>query len=116
ERSRVLRKIAEAMRGRSAELAHSIANELGKPLGEAEREAETAAEMFEWAAEEARRSYGRVIPGRAPSLRLEAVWEPVGPVAAFSPWNAPAITPARKISGALAAGCSIVLKAAEETP
>ena len=116
DRSKILHGVAHRMRERRNELARSIAQELGKPLPEAAREAETAAEMFEWAAEEARRAYGRVIPARGSDQRLEAVWEPVGPVAAFSPWNAPAMTPSRKISGALAAGCSIVLKAAEETP
>ena len=97
-------------------MALTIALELGKPLPEAEREVDTCAEMFEWAAEECRRSYGRTIPGRSPGQRLEAFWQPVGPVAAFAPWNAPAITPARKIAGAIAAGCSVVIKPAEETP
>jgi len=116
ERSQIVRRTGALIRERRGELAGVIAHELGKPLGEAAREADTAAEMFEWAAEEARRSYGRTIPGRSRGQHLEAMWEPVGPVAAFAPWNAPAITPARKISSALAAGCSIILKAAEETP
>jgi len=116
ERSRVVRRIGDLIREQRGLFAATIARELGKPLAEAEREADTAAEMFEWAAEEARRSYGRVIPGRTAGQQLVAHWEPVGPVAAFAPWNAPAITPARKISGALAAGCSIVIKPAEETP
>jgi len=116
ERSRMVRRVGELIREQRGLFGQTIARELGKPLAEAEREADTAAEMFEWAAEEARRSYGRTIPGRTPTQQLTTHWEPVGPVAAFAPWNAPAITPARKISGALAAGCSVVIKPAEETP
>ena len=104
------------MRERTPLLAWLITRELGKPLAESEKEVATAAEMFEWAAEEARRTYGRLIPGRVSGIRQMAVPEPVGPVAAFSGWNAPAITPSRKIAGALAAGCSIVIKPSEETP
>ncbi|MET0293934.1 MAG: NAD-dependent succinate-semialdehyde dehydrogenase [Phenylobacterium sp.] len=116
ERAKVVRRIGELIRERRGELAATISAELGKPYPEAEREADTAAELFEWAAEEARRSYGRIIPARTAGQHLQAIWEPAGPVAAFAPWNAPAITPARKLSGALAAGCSVILKAAEETP
>src|SRR3546814_17170892 len=71
--------------------------------------------MFEWAAEEARRLYGRMIPARAYGIQQLAQLEPYGVVAGFSGWNAPAITPSRKISAALAAGCTIVLKPSEET-
>ncbi|MBV9508774.1 MAG: aldehyde dehydrogenase family protein [Caulobacteraceae bacterium] len=115
-RAGIVRRIGALIRERRELFAATIALELGKPLPEALREADTAAEMFEWAAEECRRSYGRLIPARTPGQTLQASWEPVGPIAAFAPWNAPAITPARKIAGALAAGCTIVLKAAEETP
>lgn len=96
--------------------ARVITAEMGKTIAESRREADNAAEMFEWAGEEARRSYGRVIPPRTPGLRQLATWEPVGPVAAFSGWNAAAVTPSRKISGALAAGCSVVIKPSEEAP
>ncbi|MFP5517895.1 MAG: NAD-dependent succinate-semialdehyde dehydrogenase [Alphaproteobacteria bacterium] len=116
ERSALLRRTADLMRADAAGLATLIALELGKPVGEAAREVETAAGMFDWAAEECRRSYGRIIPSRTPGHRLMALREPVGPVAAFSGWNAPAITPARKIAGALGAGCSIVIKPSEGTP
>lgn len=116
DRAIIVRRAAQIIRDRSSLISATIARELGKPLPQAVREVESAAEMFEWAAEECRRSYGRIIPARAKRQQLQAIWEPVGPIAAFSPWNAPAITPARKISGALAAGCSIILKAAEETP
>ncbi|MDF3885211.1 NAD-dependent succinate-semialdehyde dehydrogenase [Cupriavidus basilensis] len=115
ERSAMLRRAASLMRERGALLARQITLELGKPLAEAHKEVGTAAEMFEWASEEARRLYGRTIPARAEGVTQTVLWEPIGPVAAFAGWNAPAITPARKISGALAAGCTIVIKPSEET-
>lgn len=114
-RSALLRRAASLMRERGDALAEQIARELGKPFGEAQKEVVTAAEMFEWASEEARRIYGRTIPARGEGITQTVVWEPVGPVAAFAGWNAPAITPSRKISGALAAGCTIVIKPSEET-
>lgn len=116
ERATLVRGIGDTLRARKEDIACRITRELGKPLGEARKEVDTAAEMFDWAAEEARRSYGRLIPARSPGVTQSAVLEPVGPVAAFSGWNAPLITPSRKISGALAAGCSIVIKPSEETP
>lgn len=116
ERSRVLRRTAELMRERREYLAFLITSELGKPIGEARLEVEQAAGMFEWYAEEGRRSYGRLIPARLEGTRQLAVREPLGPIAAFSPWNAPTITPSRKIGGALAAGCSVIIKPSEETP
>ena len=75
-----------------------------------------SADIIEWYAEEGRRAYGRIVPGRGKGVRQIVVQEPVGIVAAFTPWNFPALTPARKIGGALAAGCSLILKASEETP
>jgi succinate-semialdehyde dehydrogenase/glutarate-semialdehyde dehydrogenase len=116
ERGRVLLTAAARIRARRDEIARLITLELGKPYGEAQREVDTAAEMFEWSGEEARRLYGRLIPARSAGMRQMVTLEPLGPVAAFSGWNAPAITPARKISGALAAGCSVVIKPSEETP
>jgi succinate-semialdehyde dehydrogenase/glutarate-semialdehyde dehydrogenase len=89
--------------------------EQGKPLAEAKGEVAAAAEIFEWYAEEARRLYGRVIPARGNTQQL-VMLQAVGPVAAFTPWNFPALTPARKMAGALAAGCSCIIKPAEETP
>lgn len=115
ERSSLLRRTASLMRERSDAIARQITLELGKPIGEAQKEVVTAAEMFEWASEEARRMYGRTIPARNEGITQTVMWEPVGPVAAFAGWNAPAITPSRKISGALAAGCTIVIKPSEET-
>ena len=75
----------------------------------------TSADIIEWYAEEGRRAYGRIVPGRG-KVRQLVIQEPVGIVAAFTPWNFPTLTPARKIGGALAAGCSLILKASEETP
>ncbi len=116
DRARILRRTADLMRERREYLATLVTLELGKPIAEARMEIEQAAGMFEWNAEEGRRAYGRVIPSRAENIHQIAVKEPVGPIAAFSPWNAPTITPSRKISGALAAGCSVIIKPAEETP
>jgi succinate-semialdehyde dehydrogenase/glutarate-semialdehyde dehydrogenase len=115
-RGEILRTAAALVRERTETIAAAISRELGKPLREARAEVGTAAEHIEWAAEEGRRAYGRVIPGRKPGVHGSTRVEPLGPIAGFAPWNAPAITPARKISGALAAGCTIVLKPAEETP
>lgn len=115
QRSELLRKIAVEMRADRDSFATQIARELGKPYSEAQKEVDIAAEMFEWSAEEARRLYGRVIPSRSPGIQQISQLEPVGVVAGFSGWNAPAITPSRKISAALAAGCSIVIKPSEET-
>lgn len=116
DRARLLRRTADRMRERREYLATLVTLELGKPIAEARLEIEQAAGMFEWNAEEGRRAYGRVIPSRNEGIHQIAVKEPVGPIAAFSPWNAPTITPSRKISGALAAGCSVIIKPAEETP
>jgi succinate-semialdehyde dehydrogenase/glutarate-semialdehyde dehydrogenase len=116
ERSRILRRAADWLRERRDQWAALITLELGKPIAQSRIETETACELFEWAAEEARRLYDRQIPARLAGMRLTAVSEPVGLVGAISGWNAPAITPARKISGALAAGCPIVLKPSEATP
>lgn len=115
ERSNLLRRVALIMRERKVTIAKQISLELGKPNGEALKEVDTAAEMFDWAAEEARRIYGRTIPSRTSGTTQTVFMEPIGPVGAFSGWNAPAITPSRKISSALAAGCTVVIKPSEET-
>ena len=116
ERSRVLAQAAQLMRERAELIAHILTLEQGKPLAESRGEVTGAAEIFEWYAQESRRLYGRVIPARQAQTRQWVLHEPVGPVAAFTPWNFPALTPARKIAGALAAGCTCVIKPAEETP
>ena len=116
ERSNVLRRAATALRGRAEETARILTLEQGKPLAEARAEVETAADVLDWFAEEARRTYGRIIPARDPHVRQTVLKEPIGPAAAFTPWNFPVSQAARKIGAALAAGCSMVLKPAEETP
>ncbi|WP_309085748.1 NAD-dependent succinate-semialdehyde dehydrogenase [Chelativorans sp.] len=116
ERSAFLRKAAALLRERSAEIAPLLTREQGKPITQARQEVESSAEIFEWFAEEGRRTYGRIIPSRAQDVRLSVIREPVGPVASFSPWNFPLAQAARKIGAALASGCSVILKGPEETP
>ncbi|MGN6146773.1 MAG: NAD-dependent succinate-semialdehyde dehydrogenase [Mesorhizobium sp.] len=116
ERSNVLRRAAAALREHTPETARILTLEQGKPLAEARAEIATSADILDWFAEEARRTYGRVVPARDPYVRQTVLKEPVGPVAAFTPWNFPVSQAARKVGAALAAGCSMVLKPAEETP
>ncbi|MEM9464693.1 MAG: NAD-dependent succinate-semialdehyde dehydrogenase [Actinomycetota bacterium] len=115
DRADLIRSAAALMRERQDEIAHSITLEHGKPFQQARLEVIRGAEFFEWDAGEATRTYGRVIPS-APGVKYVVHHQPIGPVAAFSPWNFPMSQPARKVAGALASGCSIILKAAEETP
>jgi succinate-semialdehyde dehydrogenase/glutarate-semialdehyde dehydrogenase len=115
-RGRILKKAAELLRARADEIAHIATLEEGKTLSETRVEVAMSADILEWYAEEGRRAYGRVLPQRSPGLRLTVVKEPVGPVAAFAPWNFPIGNPARKIGAALAAGCTCILKPAEEAP
>ncbi len=115
-RSAVLRRVAELLRGRADAIAAVLTEEQGKPLAEAKGEVLAAADQFDWYADEARRIYGRVIDGHSCANRLLVLRQPVGPVAAFTPWNFPALLPARKIAPAIAAGCSIIVKPAEEAP
>src|SRR6201987_699032 len=116
ERSKVMRKAAEMMRARADQIATVLTMEQGKTLAEAKQEAMAAADIIEWFAEEGRRAYGRLIPARSPGVYQMAFKEPGGPVAAFTPWNFPINQVVRKMSAALASGCSIIVKAPEETP
>ncbi len=117
ERAAILRRAAQLLRERQESLARVLVQEQGKTLVEARREWQVAVEIFEFQAEEARRLYGRSVPPRTEGVLSHTVLrQPVGPVAAFTPWNFPAQLPARKLAAALAAGCSVVLKPAEETP
>ncbi len=116
ERSRILRQAATLMRERLEHIATLMTLEEGKPLPESRDEVLRAAEYFEWFAEEARRIDGRVVPSNRPGVQQLVKKQAIGPVAAFTPWNFPAITPARKLSAALAAGCSVILKPGEESP
>jgi succinate-semialdehyde dehydrogenase/glutarate-semialdehyde dehydrogenase len=116
ERSKLMRKAAALMRERAPEIAALLTQEQGKPLGEAKVEVLMAVDVIEWFAEEAFRIYGRVVPPRNMAVRQLVLKDPVGPVAAFTPWNFPINQAVRKMSAALATGCSIIVKAPEETP
>ncbi len=116
ERSKLMRKAADLLRSRAGDIARLVTLEQGKPVGEAKLEAMASADIIDWFAEEARRTYGRVIPARAEGVYQLSLREPVGPVAAFTPWNFPINQANRKIAIALAAGCSIIVKGPEETP
>lgn len=116
ERAAILHRAAALVRERLEPIARILTLEQGKPLFEARIEIALNADLIDWMAEECRRAYGRVIPPRSPGHRWMAVQEPVGVVAAFSPWNFPGTSPTRKMAGPLAAGCCCILKAAEETP
>jgi succinate-semialdehyde dehydrogenase/glutarate-semialdehyde dehydrogenase len=116
DRSKIMRKAAEILRTRVDSIAPLMTQEQGKPLAEAKVETAFSADIIEWFAEESRRAYGRVVPSRAEGITQLVLKEPVGPVAAFTPWNFPINQANRKICGALAAGCSIIVKGPEETP
>ena len=115
QRAAVLIKAAALMRERQEEIATAITAEHGKPLPQARLEVIRGCEFFEWDAGEATRTYGRVIPS-APGVRYIVHHQPIGTVLGLSPWNFPMSQPCRKVAGAVASGCSIILKAAEETP
>ena len=114
-RAKIMLKAAALMRERVEEIAYSITLEHGKPIAQARLEVVRGCEFFEWDAAEGQRTYGRVIPSE-PGIKYIVLHQPIGTVAAFSPWNFPMSQPSRKIAGALAAGCSIIIKASEETP
>jgi succinate-semialdehyde dehydrogenase/glutarate-semialdehyde dehydrogenase len=116
ERSKIMRGAADNLRARVEEIARAMTTEQGKPLAEARLEILFGADVIDWFAEESRRTYGRVIPARVQGVYQLVVKEPVGPVAAFSPWNFPINQAVRKISAALATGCSVILKGPEEAP
>ena len=116
ERSKVLREAARLLRERAPRISELLTMEQGKPLAEALTEIHGSADIIDWCAEEGRRTYGRVVPARAEGVYQLVVKEPVGPVAAFTPWNFPVSQAVRKIAAALATGCSIIVKPPEETP
>ena len=116
DRAAKIRKVANLIRERQADIAKLMSLETGKPLAEAMGETGAAADQFEWYAEETKRIYGQIIEARTAESRMAVIYQPVGVVAAFSAWNFPALLPARKIAAALAAGCSIIVKPAGETP
>lgn len=114
-RAEVMLRAIGLLRARVEEIAPVIAMEQGKTLAQARAEVLRGCDLMAWDANEGKRLYGRVIPAE-PGMRHTVVREPVGVVAGFTPWNFPLSSPARKVGGALAAGCAIILKAAEETP
>ncbi|HVA28926.1 MAG TPA: NAD-dependent succinate-semialdehyde dehydrogenase [Candidatus Baltobacteraceae bacterium] len=116
ERGRVLYKAAALMRERAEQIAVRLTREQGKPMAQARTEILGSADTFEWFAEEGKRCFGQVIPGRNASFHTVTRLEPVGIVAAFTPWNFPVSQSAKKLAAALAAGCAIILKGPEEAP
>ncbi len=116
DRYKTMRKAADILRANANEIATKLTMEQGKPLVEAKGETLAGADVIDWFAEEARRAYGRTIPPRVDGVYQLEIKEPVGPVAAFTPWNFPINQAVRKVSAALAAGCSIIIKGPEETP
>jgi succinate-semialdehyde dehydrogenase/glutarate-semialdehyde dehydrogenase len=115
ERTRIILKAAQIIRNRVNEMAGAMTLEQGKPFDQARLEIIRGCEIIEWDANEGRRVYGRVIPAED-GMRHTVLRQPIGVVAAFSPWNFPMSSPARKVAGALSSGCAIILKASEETP
>ncbi|MEO9338712.1 NAD-dependent succinate-semialdehyde dehydrogenase [Mesorhizobium sp. SB112] len=116
QRFAIMYKAADLIEARKAEIARTLTLENGKTLAEAAGEVQFSADVVRWYAEEGKRAYGRIVPARLPGVRQMVFKEPVGPVAAFAAWNFPASNVIRKIGGALGAGCSIIIKPAEETP
>ena len=116
ERAATMRRAAGLLRERADRIAALLTQEQGKPLVEARGETLAAAGVIEYFAEEGCRVYGRIVPSRNPAAQQQVRREPVGPVAAFTPWNFPLNQVVRKLSAALATGCSILVKAPEETP
>jgi succinate-semialdehyde dehydrogenase/glutarate-semialdehyde dehydrogenase len=115
KRAQIILKAASLIRERVNEMAVAMTLEQGKPIEQARLEIVRGCDIIEWDATEGLRLYGRVIPSE-PGMRHTVLRQPIGPVAAFSPWNFPMSSPARKVAGALSSGCSIILKASEETP
>ncbi len=116
DRGKILKRAADLMRERAEHIARIATIEEGKTIHESRFELNFSADVIEWFAEEGRRAYGRVLPQRMPGVRMTVLKEPVGPVAAFAPWNFPIGNPCRKLGAALAAGCPCIIKPAEHTP
>jgi succinate-semialdehyde dehydrogenase/glutarate-semialdehyde dehydrogenase len=115
KRAEIILEAVRIMRERVEDMAIAMTLEQGKPIAQSRLEILRGCDIIEWDAQEGRRIYGRIIPSE-PGMRHSVLRQPIGVVAAFSPWNFPMSSPARKVGGALSAGCSIILKASEETP
>ena len=116
DRAKLLKRTAELIRERADTIARTLTTEQGKPLPEAKAEVMHTADTFEWFAEEGKRAYGRIIPPTNVAKRHYAIKHPVGVVGTITPWNFPAALPSRKIAPALAAGCTVVSRPADQTP
>ncbi len=116
KRSEILRKAADLLKQRGDQVTKVASMESGKVIAQSRIELHMATEVLEWYAEEGRRTYGRVLTQRQAGARMIVMRQPIGPVAAFTPWNFPQGNPARKLGAALGAGCSCIIKAAEDTP
>jgi succinate-semialdehyde dehydrogenase/glutarate-semialdehyde dehydrogenase len=116
DRAAMMRKAAALLRERADSIARLMTQEQGKPFAEARIEVMSGADIIDWFADEGRRVYGRIVPPRNPAAQQTVIKEPVGPVAAFTPWNFPVNQVVRKLSAALTTGCSFIVKAPEETP
>ena len=116
QRSDIIRKIADKIREKREVLAKWMTIEVGKPLAEGKAEVGASADIFEWNAEETKRIYGQTVESRFKDTRVHVYYQPVGVVAALSPWNFPLVLSSRKISTALAAGCSVIIKPDIITP
>ena len=114
ERSDILRKVAQLCRDNAQEIGRNITLDQGKPLAESVAEVINCSEHADWHAEECRRIYGRIIPPRNPAVRQMVVREPIGVCAAFTPWNFPFNQAIRKITAAIGAGCTIIIKGPED--
>ncbi len=116
QRQAIIEKAARLMEERLDAIARTLTMEMGKPLAEAKAELQFVIDVTRWYGEEGKRAYGRLVPARTPGVRQMVVKEPVGPCCAFVAWNFPGVNVIRKVAGALAAGCTIVIKPSEETP
>ena len=116
DRAGMLKRAADLMRERRADLARTLVQECGKPFPQAKGEWGVAADLFEWYAEEAKRAYGRWVPSRSPSRRQLVIKQPLGVVGMITAWNFPAYNVARACAAALAAGCTVVMRPSEYTP
>jgi len=116
ERGDILRRWRDLILTNEDSIARLMTGEMGKPITESRGEVKYAAGFVDWYAEEGKRAYGDLIPAHAPHKRLLAMRQPVGPVYAVTPWNFPSAMVTRKVAPALAAGCTVVLKPAEQSP